>query len=741
MTCGLCGGLHLTGSRPANWKSAAAREYSHQHLHIPADSIVCQACRRDITRVLSDDTIVPRWNKPATETPACCVSDCHQLSHAMLQKATPEQLLQAFTALGLECGTHTPPPTPLCKEHYHAVYNAVYPTQYHCATCGVSLRHTKQRLCPEPALIEQHLKENTNFQGTLTLTSKVCFPCYRAHLFALKADREESHDNDLIAIMESLQDNIASAVTLTDLLQVAMQQVLIFVARELLEGNALLLPDISDKFCAIAASMSHHLDIEVSKLATPAHILSNICGCLQHHVQYTCKTKKYGTLLYRAGMADLTQTVARALWKLRQCHKAMKSSEHVQDESKEEAEEAEVRKHSQRVTMLDDLNVRASRHVNNYLHEHKKSTFEFVHVNIQDEVKKFDPQLWEAVCILTTSAWEKQHPSELALHTKMIRRFFILCAIMHCINEDFTIPLHTLITDIVDGQGGSALLIHILNRLGVCSSLESLNRYMQDKRANRENCINHALSPDSFTVISLDNVDFVHSYARIFKSSWHGTSIQAVQPLPSLSEASDNFDPESVKRKRPESSMPALSPKVKRPRTGTEFEKSCVLVPGPSNTPNMSNTCTTSGHVQVHVHKIEDFMQSPQEEEVLGEFKVALSTYVLGRAAVAHSHQNKSLINMQDYFVHLRPTHSETSSVHYLDILDAKSDNKDTLMSVLYELHREFIADSTSTHLIVEGDAKIYELIQSLKFEYGNALQWVVPFPGDWHTLLYITTR
>ena len=92
-------------------------------------------------------------------------------------------------------------------------------------------------------------------------------------------------------------------------------------------------------------------------------------------MQYTCKTKKYGTLLYRAGMADLTQTVARALWKLRQCHKAMKSSEHVQDESKEEAE---VRKRGQWVTMLDDLNVRASRHVNSYLHGHKKSTFELI---------------------------------------------------------------------------------------------------------------------------------------------------------------------------------------------------------------------------------------------------------------------------------------------------------------------------------------------------------------------------
>ena len=111
--------------------------------------------------------------------------------------------------------------------------------------------------------------------------------------------------------------------------------------------------------------------------------------------------------------------------------------------------------------------------------------------------------------------------------------------------------------------------------------------------------------------------------------------------------------------------------------------------------------------------------------------KPSVDPPLTGRAAVAHSHQSKSLINMQDYFVHLRPTHSETSRVHYLDIMDAKSDNKDTLMSVLYELH-SFIG-YLSLIALVEGDAKIYELIQSLK--YGNALQWVVPFPGDWHTL------
>ena len=37
---------------------------------------------------------------------------------------------------------------------------------------------------------------------------------------------------------------------------------------------------------------------------------------------------------------------------------------------------------------------------------------------------------------------------------------------------------------------------------------------------------------------------------------------------------------------------------------------------------------------------------------------------------------------------------------------------------------------------MVEGDAKLYEILQSLKFEYGNELKWVIPYPGDWHTLM-----
>ena len=37
--------------------------------------------------------------------------------------------------------------------------------------------------------------------------------------------------------------------------------------------------------------------------------------------------------------------------------------------------------------------------------------------------------------------------------------------------------------------------------------------------------------------------------------------------------------------------------------------------------------------------------------------------------------------------------------------------------------------------LLVEGDVKVYEILQSLKIEYGDELSWMLPYPGDWHLL------
>ena len=84
------------------------------------------------------------------------------------------------------------------------------------------------------------------------------------------------------------------------------------------------------------------------------------------------------------------------------------------------------------------------------------------------------------------------------------------------------------------------------------------------------------LDSESFTIVSADNIDFRHSYARVSKgsknSSWHGTSIQVVQPLPSLSiqpactspVPSTDHDTHELNRKRQAPYSETESPKRRR---------------------------------------------------------------------------------------------------------------------------------------------------------------------------------
>ena len=42
--------------------------------------------------------------------------------------------------------------------------------------------------------------------------------------------------------------------------------------------------------------------------------------------------------------------------------------------------------------------------------------------------------------------------------------------------------------------------------------------------------------------------------------------------------------------------------------------------------------------------------------------------------------------------------------------MDCKADSKDTLMCMLHDLYDEFVVKGGNKHLVVDGDAKVYEL-------------------------------
>ena len=85
------------------------------------------------------------------------------------------------------------------------------------------------------------------------------------------------------------------------------------------------------------------------------------------------------------------------------------------------------------------------------------------------------------ICTLTQSVRErKQQPwPPVNNDTKNVRRLFILHQIMYCLDSTCSGPFHSLLADFIDSYSGSSELITAFNRLGVCVSIDTLQRDIQ----------------------------------------------------------------------------------------------------------------------------------------------------------------------------------------------------------------------------------------------------------------------
>jgi len=118
----------------------------------------------------------------------------------------------------------------------------------------------------------------------------------------LQQRNDSSTDKDLLQLIATLSKQIPTSIKSPDeLINAAMTRVVVAVGRDLLNGGVMLLPDVHNLFNLYASELSSHLreEIDTSKLVTSANILSNLKVNLQHHIAYSCKTRKHGTLIYR----------------------------------------------------------------------------------------------------------------------------------------------------------------------------------------------------------------------------------------------------------------------------------------------------------------------------------------------------------------------------------------------------------------------------------------------------------
>ena len=159
-------------------------------------------------------------------------------------------------------------------------------------------------------------------------------------------------------------------------------------------------------------------------------------------------------------------------------------------------------------------------------------------LEIDWSISKCNPILWEFLTTAMQSVRELSGCKQSATyrHTKKVRRFFIYCLLMYCIQPTFKSPIHLALTDVAEVCSGSRQLIKIMNCLGVVMSSDVHDHFVTKiAEEERQKKVWDSLNPTIFTIASADIFYLLKSRAAVFcgdqqKLSWDNYSVGATRP-------------------------------------------------------------------------------------------------------------------------------------------------------------------------------------------------------------------
>ena len=422
----------------------------------------------------------------------------------------------------------------LCKEHYGAWYRHINPFHTKCKTCDKTITDvSKSRACPEPDLIQKHLQENTDFSGQISTEDRVCYACYRSHLFIIKHLNRTVHstDSDLGSLIDRIKQDIpevSDIQTLDQALTYASTFSAIQVGEALLKQTAVLLPSVykvfRNKVMEITQLRGIMISRDIESFASASWLRSQLSSVLEHHMAYRCSVKRYGTLLYRYG-GDLIHALNVSLGQSR-----------TQVGTSNDSKESDFQNNLTKTCL--SLNAKCHACIQKLVRQDATCPHNIEDFDVEKFISELDPDIWKAVCLLTQPLSPRAIKNDSNSNIRKIRRLFCVCTLFFTANSQCSFPLHTLLADAIETCGGSSRLTRLLNRLGACASADTHARYVQYRvQKSKEEGPMSGYPNNSFMIASADNLDYIHSYARIYcgnqQSSWHGTTVQLVQPQPS----------------------------------------------------------------------------------------------------------------------------------------------------------------------------------------------------------------
>ena len=515
----------------------------------------------------------------------------------------------------------------------------------------------------------------------------------------------------------------------------------------LLKSLAVLFPDVYKYFTFLATNEAKATsESEIRKTFPKRYLLGCITSFFGKHIVCQCKQRQHGVLLYRRG-TDLGYVLSKTL------HLLQKSSTTLLGFTNPEEDDE-----TQLFSFCNSINKRVHQQIRATTSRDAQTPYDISSFDLQSCI---DPILWKVVLLITRSVREnqKQTTPENITHQRKLQCLYTLCVILFNTNRTCSVPLHVLLTDLVESQGGSSELVHLLNSVGAIASVDTHQRHVQFYiERKREQGILSELNMENFTVVSVDNIDFLQRHAYVYcgdqSRSWHGTTVQAVQPMlntmcdtsgdsslhrqhnaggdmSNSGVATNMQSPPIQMRKRtahptpndsPSTRSPALKKVSRRARTAKEARATHYhnpTCPSPRRalfsfthaTNPLQGICMNHYSALRNMYTISHFRNSSMENTELNTLKRACFMYMLMTSDPTNEHVKCG--SFLTFLKNVFPVEVTPSHYHYLDVLDQNADCRETICDILSGLHKQFDIGISREHLVVAGDAKTYQHLQS----------------------------
>ena len=496
------------------------------------------------------------------------------------------------------------------------------------------------------------------------------------------------------------------------------------IAKTLANNEVVLLSAEYKAFFESAITPNQYVTVNISEVPCKRWFISKLNHYFREDIAFACKHACFGTMIYHKN-CDLLNALSLALGRqTSMIAKASKPPELPPNASPSIEQQVKT----------------VASHLNAKLHKQSQEIVKsfmppenYLQMNLTELIKEIDPVLLDFLQQVTSCKTKRRKSTD---EIKSIRHLYAFCVLLFNTNNACSAPLHVVLTDFILCHGGSLELVRIMNRIGAVASVDTCNRLATQVVQTRiQETFTKELVPGMLTVVSIDNIDILQPHAVVSSldatRSWHGTSVQCMQPLPASGTLnadelvnavahSTNRCPELLqcfKRRRR-----TLTEKVS-PHTQTANIPRQVLVENVSYELNNSKP------------QITDFLLSESDKDTQFQLKLDIHLAVLLKYFNTDNKIQLPAMASLLHCVRKQSVESELSNVVYVEILSEIADSKATLLHIVGKLHKTFLTDLKQKWVLVIGDAKIFDVLQDLRVEYGDNLKWLIPIPGDWHVL------